>query len=162
MKEPSDRRTPELKIRRRRLPHWTLGGSVYFVTFRLVANPLTPSERRLVLDQIKSFDKRFYNVVAAVVMPDHVHMLLRPWPGIELSRIMKGVKGVSARKLNQARGSRGSVWLGEWWDRIVRDQNELVDKLDYMRHNPLKQGLTDDPDQYEGWFWNGKLDVDDE
>ena len=65
---------------------------------------------------------------------------------------MKGIKGVSARKLNQMRGTRGRIWQDEYFDRIVRDNGELLEKLRYMFHNPVERGLVDDPSQYDGWY----------
>ncbi len=147
-------REPELKTTRRRLPHWKLDGSVYFVTFRLVTKPLNAQERHLVLEHIKSGHDKFYCLVAAVVMPDHVHLILQPNPGMDLSRIMKGIKGVSARLLNQFRGTNGTVWQDESWDRILRDDAELDEKLNYMLHNPVKEGLVSDGWEYDGWFFN--------
>ena len=111
---------PELRITRRRLPHWQAEGSIYFITFRLARGVLTADERRLVLDHIKSGNAQFYHLIAVVVMSDHVHALMTLSWGMELSRVVKGIKGVSARLLNQMRGTRGAVWQDEWWDRIVR------------------------------------------
>src|SRR5216683_1208881 len=96
------------KIRRRNLPHWTLDGSTYFVTFRLKIGTLSLEERQLVIAHLLSGHEKFYQLAAAVVMPDHVHLLLCPLPGFTLSRIMKGIKGVSARKINQRRKSTGT------------------------------------------------------
>ena len=120
---------PELRITRRKLPHWQLEGSLYFVTFRLEHGTLTSDERQLVLDHVRSGHPGFYNLLAIVVMPDHVHMLLQPNEGMALPRIMRGVKGVSARLVNQRRGSRGQVWQDEWFDRIIRDDEEVHEKL---------------------------------
>jgi REP element-mobilizing transposase RayT len=161
-KEQMAERSTELTIKRRRLPHWTVDGSIYFVTFRLGTTPLSSGERALILDHIRSGHPRFYHLLAATVMPDHVHILLRPSEGISLSRIMKGLKGASARKLNHARSTRGRVWLDESWDRIVRDQKELLEKINYMLDNPYKLGLTDDPWTYEGWHWSGEADLEDD
>ena len=52
MADPPGNQQPELKIRRRRLPHWTLEGSVYFVTFRTLSRTLSAPERLPVLDHI--------------------------------------------------------------------------------------------------------------
>jgi hypothetical protein len=49
---------------RRHLPHWTLPGSAYYVTFHLAAGELTPAERRIVLDHVKSGHGRFYDLAA--------------------------------------------------------------------------------------------------
>ncbi len=69
---------------------------------------------------------------------------------------MKGIKGKTARLLNQGRRSKGSVWQAESFDRIVRDQAELDEKLEYMLNNPVKAGLTADPWNYAGWYFREK------
>lgn len=144
----------ELKITRRHLPHWTLDGSIYFVTFRSKVPPFEENERRIILEHIKGGDGKFYRCYAAVVMPDHVHLLIQPMNGYTLSRVMSGMKGVSAYKINHHRHTKGTVWQHESYDRIVRDGDEFDEKLNYMYNNPLKAGLTDDPSTYIGWFYN--------
>ncbi len=44
---------PILAITRRRLPHWTLPGSTYYVTFHLAVGELSPDERRIVLGHVR-------------------------------------------------------------------------------------------------------------
>jgi putative transposase len=150
----ADMSEPRLRIRRRNLPHWTLEGSTYFVTFRVAKGHLAENERRIVLDHIISGDGRFYIIGAAVVMPDHVHVLIRPLQGYDLSRIMKGIKGVSARKINASRGTKGTVWQDESWDRIVRDAEEFQEKLQYMANNRRKAELARSMDEYPYWYCN--------
>ena len=145
---------PKLQITKRRLPHWTLEGSVYFVTFRSARGNLSERERQMVLDHIRNYQTGLYDLGAAVVMPDHVHLLLMPRPGVTLSRIMKGIKGASAHKLNQSRDRTGQVWQDESWDRIIRDEAELQEKLQYMLHNPVKAGLVKTPDDYPACYFN--------
>ena len=147
---------PKLEKTRRRLPHWRLDGSTYFVTFRVAQGELPPPERKIVLDHLKSGATSYYTLVAATGMPDHVHVLLTPRSGTDLSRILKGVKGVSARLLNQSRSTHGHIWQDESWDRILRDQNELDEKLEYMLLNPVRKGLVEDPWEYDGWYYNEK------
>jgi len=146
----------DFQVKRRHLPHWTFTGAVYFVTFKLKKGQLSVQEQKLVLEHVRGGDKKYYELIAAVVMPDHVHILLKPNEGQILSGIMKGIKGVAARKINAARGACGPVWQGESFDRIVRNEKEFNVKLRYMFYNPLKKGLTLDPWSYHGWYAAGK------
>ncbi len=144
----------ELRKRRRQLPNWTLTGSMYFITFRLRATEFTPSERTLVLNHIRSGDALYYQLLACVIMPDHVHLLIRPKDGLGLSRITKGIKGASARLINEHRKTVGRIWQDESFDRIVRDAAEFDEKLVYMYNNPVKRALVANADDYEWWFVN--------
>lgn len=145
-----------LEFRKRNLPHWSSEGCTYFITFRLATHPLSADERQLVAAHIQAGNERFYRLAAAVVMPDHVHLLLRPLPGYDLSRIMKGIKGVSARLVNRSRQTTGQIWQNESWDRIVRDSAEFDEKLRSMADNPIKAGLAKSLDDYVGWCCNGE------
>ncbi len=147
-------REPELKITRRKLPHWTLEGAIYFVTFRVLTGVLTDEEMAITYEHIKKGNGRFYLVIALVVMPDHVHMLLKPLEKYDFSRIMKGTKGVSSRLINKHRNASGNVWQDESFDRIVRDLKELHEKINYMYMNPVKAGLIEGPDDYPFWSFD--------
>jgi putative transposase len=93
-------------------------------------------------------------LAAAMVMPDHTHLILKPRSGYNLSRITKGTKGVSAHCVNASRGATGSIWQDESWDRILRDFEELDEKLQYMIDNPVKKGLAGNGEEYDGWYFN--------
>lgn len=142
----------KLHVTRCHLPHWFRPGATYFLTVRLRARFLNEAEIKSMREQIVSGQGAFCDLIAVQVMPDHLHLLLRPRSGYSLSRIMKGIKGTLGRKLNKLRGTNGSVWQDESFDRMVRDQAELEEKLNYVFLNPVKAGLTDDPDAYPGWF----------
>jgi thiamine-phosphate pyrophosphorylase len=144
---------PQLKTYSRRLPHWRLDGATYFVTFRIRTGEFRPMERSVILDHVRAGDPKYYTLIAAVVMPDHVHLILRPGEGVELSRIMQGTKGVLAKKINDLRDVRGHVWQDESWDRIVRDQGELDEKVQYCLENSVKKGLAEDPWDYPWWYY---------
>jgi hypothetical protein len=133
-----------LKITRRRLPHWQLRGSTYYITFRVAGGILSPDEIQIVLSHIGSGDGKFYRLIAAIVMPDHTHAILRPVDAIDLTRIMKGIKGVTARLINQQRDTTAlSLWQDDSWDRILRDHDELTEKLNFMLNNPAEASLVE-------------------
>ncbi|MBI5178667.1 MAG: hypothetical protein HZA04_05355 [Nitrospinae bacterium] len=70
--------TNRLHITKRKLPHWQIGGSWYFITFRTKGLELPPEARSMVTDAILHDHKKRYELALAVVMPDHVHILMRP------------------------------------------------------------------------------------
>lgn len=137
---------PGLAMRRRNLPHWELGGSIYFLTFRIKDGYLSDDEIILVREYVKRGDPEFYTLLAATVMPDHVNMIICPKPGVSLARITKGVKGGTARLINDRRGERGALWQDESYDRIIRDEKELAEKMQYVFLNAVRKGLCED-----GW-----------
>src|SRR6266480_5545795 len=108
----------ELKKRHRHLPHWQLGGETYFITFRSKRGNLPPTALKQVIQNILHDHLKKYELFFAVVMPDHVHILLKPSqrkPGIwwSLADINRGIKGTSARFINQLLGTSGPVWQEE-------------------------------------------------
>jgi putative transposase len=153
-----------LQIRRGHLPHWQLGSGTYFVTFRSARGPLPERALALVKAQVIDGQGARYDLVFGVLMPDHVHLMLRPrerelgrwW---DLAVIMKGIKGGSARLINQALGTQGTVWQKESFDRLVRDEEEFQQNWQYMYFNPRKAGLVVDPEDYP-WFIRAACPLD--
>jgi len=76
-------------------------------------------------------------------MPNHVHALVEPLGESELSDLLKGIKGASARLVNQALGRSGVFWMDESYDRIVRNSKEYAYFLRYIRENPVKAQLAE-------------------
>jgi REP element-mobilizing transposase RayT len=97
----------------------------------------------------------------AVVMPDHVHMILTPFDEREgrwvpLAELLKSIKSFSASEVNESRGAQGSLWLDENFDRVIRNERDFHEKWDYIYHNPVTAGLVSQPEEYE-WFWQSGL-----
>ena len=143
----------ELTKRRRSLPHWPIGGRTYFVTFRTWSGVLNDAERQIVLQACLHWHGDRMQVHLVTVMPDHVHLLITPgkvsddsWHSIE--SLMHSIKSYSAHEIARARGQAGPVWQDEYFDRIVRDELEYVEKFNYMLMNPVKAGLVISAQEY--------------
>jgi len=141
-----------LEIHTRHLPHWTQEGAVYFITFNVASTNLNANEILIVRDHIASGHNKFYRLYAVQVMSSQVHLIIQPKPVYSLSRIMNGIKGVTSRLVNKSRSERGHLWRGESFDRIIRDEKELLEKMKYMYENPLKAGIVEESDNWSGWF----------
>jgi len=143
---------------RRRLPHYQKADRAIFVTFRkLIREPFAANARGVILQHCMHDDGIRFELHAAVVMPDHVHMLLTPmsdregWP-YALPAILKVIKGVSARSVNKLLGSCGPVWQDESFDHLLRSDESLAEKREYIRQNPVRAGLVARAEDYR-WLW---------
>jgi REP element-mobilizing transposase RayT len=149
-----------LQITRRNLPHWQEPGRVYFITWRCKDGGfLSPEERQITLEALQHWNRKKWTLYAAVVLPDHVHVLAQPLlrddeGAFDLGEILHSIKRFSARKINQARGNQGSLWQDERYDRIVRDEAEFLEKWQYIRNNPVKMGLASTSEDYP-WLYEG-------
>jgi len=116
-------------------------GSIYFVTWRLAKAqpPLHSEERTLVVDAVRHFDGQRYDLLAYVVMDDHVHVLVYPHPDYPLSQLLHSWKSYTARRLQRPRQRVVPVWQDEYFDRIVRDESDLIEKAEYILGNPVKR-----------------------
>ncbi len=144
-------------VRRRNLPHWEIGGSTYFITFRVKKVPLPPSGRQLVLNCCRYFDGQRYHLWCANVLPDHVHLLLTPLLCQEgqwypLAKILHSIKSYSALQVNKLMGRQGAFWLDESYDRIVRDEAEFLEKWQYIRTNAIKHGYCSSVEEWDGLY----------
>jgi REP element-mobilizing transposase RayT len=77
-----------------------------------------------------------YRLGPYVIMPNHVHALLRMLPGHELGDAMKAWKSVSARRIGKRLGRTGSFWTQEYFDHAVRSDESLARIVSYIRENP--------------------------
>ncbi len=94
---------------------------------------------------------------AAVVMPDHVHMVLTPLADEAgepraLSVVMNRIKGSSAHSINRALGRKGRVWQDESFDHVPRSDESARSKAEYICQNPLRAGLVTEGEVYR-WLW---------
>jgi len=137
---------------RRRLPHWRETDAVYFVTWRLAAGQeeMSPAERELVAAELHHRQGECYEIYAYVIMNDHIHVLVRPIGEQRLEKIIHSWKSFTAHSLQRGHGRRGRIWQEEYFDRVVRDQKEFAQKVDYIAGNRWKRWpeLVDYP-----WVW---------
>ena len=96
---------------------------------------------RLIENALLHFHNQRYELGAHCVMPNHVHVLVRPLPGHEPEEILKSWKSFTAREINRRLERSGSFWAQESCDTIVRDAAHLAKVLRYIGSNPAKAGI---------------------
>ena len=142
----------------RRLPHHQKFDEVLFVTFCTQARRDLPEvARSVVLGHCHHEHGSKLLLHAAVVMPNHVHLLLSllrndsGWP-YELKAILQSLKGSSAHSVNKLLKQAGPVWQEESFDHVLRSEESVKEKREYIRQNPVRRGLVRVPEDYP-WLW---------
>jgi len=98
-----------------------------------------------VVDTLKLFDSQRYELLAWCVMPNHVHVVLQLFPGVQLSTVVHSWKSFTAKQANRILNRSGTFWQREYYDRLMRDGNELDRAIAYVANNPIRAGLKDWP-----------------
>lgn len=156
--------------RRRRVEAWLDAGHGSCVLRR-------PEAAQCVVDTWRHFDGERYDLIAWVVMPNHVHVLVRVYEGVPLAIIVQSWKSHTARRIRPlmeeesraggqplpatmeekdgragARRSREQgVWVREYWDRYIRDERHFHMAVRYIHQNQAKAGLVR---MAEDWPWS--------
>jgi REP element-mobilizing transposase RayT len=143
---------------RRNLPHLQRPGGVYHITFSTRHRIALPEHVRgeIIRHCLHDHERRYW-LHAAVVMPDHVHLLLAPLKDARgatftLAEIMRALKGSSARTVNRILERSGALWQDESFDHILRSDEGVRATAEYICENPVTAGLVTDSDDYP-WLW---------
>ena len=156
-------------------------GHLHFITFSCYRRvPFLRSIRARntfvqILSEVR--DRYGFSLVGYVVMPDHIHLLIsEPAKGTP-STVIQVLKQRVSRRLRRKKRAPSGQWnlifasgedsLPRFWQRrfydfrmrailvarrnIVWSLKKRVEKLHYMRRNPLKRKLVDHP---KDWPWS--------
>src|SRR5947209_14935903 len=128
------------------------GGTYFFTAVTLGPRPIltTPLGRTCLRHVIRAVRaERPFEVVAIVLLPDHIHTIWRLPPGDEdystrwglikerftRSYVSGGGREGTATKSRRRHRER-SIWQRRFWEHLVRDEHELKRCADYIHWNP--------------------------
>ena len=150
-----------------RIPNWLPWEqqSVYFITFcverrrRVLANPGAWEICLRVFSRLNE-----WTTLAAIAMPDHLHVLLSPlerdasvaafskWFKRWFNEEYRGANSLVG--VSQKRPTTDAAW--QWqegcFDRLLRSDESLSDKWEYLRQNPVRAGLVGNPEDWPYQF----------
>jgi putative transposase len=110
-----------------------------------------------------------FELWAYVIMPEHVHLLIYPKPGVKVGEIIGKVKENTARTavayirthwphwlsritVHEGTHTRHRFWQpGGGFDRNVVDPAAVHPMIHYIHANPVRRGLVAKP---EDWHWS--------
>jgi len=92
----------------------------------------------------------YWTIRGAVIMPDHLHLLLTLRVRLPLGRTIARLKSKSKPALFVA----GLQWQGNYYEHRLRAEDSVETVLLYIFLNPFRTGLVSLSEIY-AWFWLG-------
>lgn len=143
----------KLELQRRIERHLDQGdGARYLQEQRIAA---------LVETALYYFDGERYQLLSWVIMPNHVHLLLRPMADHSLTEIMRSLKSYTAHEANKLLERTGKFWFEDYFDRYIRNADHYAAVVRYIENNPVKAGLCSAPEDWRygsAWWRNRNAD----
>ena len=131
-----------------RIPVWLRWEQsvIYFVTLCVAQRrPVLANEQTLNALQIATKKLQHWKVLAAIIMPDHLHAIVTPTTdrGAKLSDCSAALKRWLRQELHAS-----WHWQPGCFDRLLRSDESLHDKWLYLQENPVRAGLVS---RWEDW-----------
>lgn len=92
--------------------------------------------RDIIVKALDFWNNERYELLAYVIMPNHVHILLIPSSNDDIYSTIQFLKRFTAVNINRYLKRRGSVWESDIFDRMPRDNEEYNHYLEYIIDNP--------------------------
>ena len=105
---------------------------------------------QIVATALKCFEGIRYKLSAWCIMPNHVHVVVRPHANYELSKIVRSWKSFTSKEANKILKQTGVFWEREYFDHIIRSPEYLERTIEYVWKNPDMAGL-------KNWRWRWKV-----
>lgn len=134
------------------------GYSYYLTLVTQGRKPLLIDNIDLLRDAFRRSKERYdYAIEAIVVLPDHLHMIIRPSVAKEYSKIIRHIKrgfvyGLDQETKAQAkveishakyhRGHSG-IWQERFYEHTIRDEQDWLEKMEYIKNNPIKHNYVE-------------------
>ncbi len=88
----------------------------------------------------ESYIKTIPGIDKYVIMPNHIHMIIRKTGGRSLISDMRAFKSLVSKKTGE------SIWQDSYYDHVIRNSDDYLEKWEYIDENPTKWA----DDEYNG------------
>ena len=82
------------------------------------------------------------------LMPNHFHLLLKPEPGVSISRVLQSITVAHTWRHHKRHRSLGHVWQGRFKSPVIQEDEHFWTVLRYIEANPVRAKLVEDPSEY--------------
>ncbi len=137
-------------------------GYSYFLTL------VTHERKPILIDNIEHLRHAFkyskknydYTIDAIVILPDHLHMIITPKIITNIKRafvyrtVGRGIPTptssptIENTKINLSaskyKRKHAGIWQERYYEHTIRDEKDLLEKMEYIKHNPIKHELVEE------------------
>lgn len=121
-----------------------------------------PLVAEIVISNWLYFSGKMYDLISWVIMPNHVHLLIKEYLNNDISSIVKKWKSYTSKEIikisdhlkqdtdkyrykkieldNLIRSNK--IWQKSYWDHYIRNDEELYNTILYIDQNPVSAGLV--------------------
>ena len=143
------------------------GYSYYLTIVTHQRNPILIENIELLRESFRVSKRQYqYKIEAVVVLPDHIHLIIRPKIAKEYPHIIRTIKQHFSKYCDSSyyehleqsnsrwRAGYRAVWQKKYYEHTIRNEKDFLEKVTYMQNNPIKHGLVDDARewQYSSFF----------
>ena len=89
-------------------------------------------------------------IIGACLMPNHVHLVMRPLGDHDLAKWARWLFTAHARRYHKRHKTSGRVWQGRFKAFVIEHDTHLLTVLRYVERNALRAKLTT---RAENWEW---------
>ncbi len=102
-----------------------------------------------------------FQVIAICILPDHLHMLIKPDNIKDYPFIVKKFKAYFSKYVDisaidgyevsnsKIAKNEKDIWQRRYWEHTIRDTSDFEKHFDYIHYNPVKHGYIQDLQQWE-------------
>lgn len=110
---------------------------------------------KIVNESLHFYDQQNYDLYAFTIMSNHVHLVFRHLQesynvDLPVTGITKLIKSYTGKECNKLLGRNGKFWQAESFDKLIRDDKELENVIQYTINNPVKANLVS---RWEDWSY---------
>ncbi len=147
------------------------GYSYYLTLVTYRRQPILIDNIEILRDAFRRSKARYdYRIDAIVILPDHLHMIITPKAATDYSKIVTHIKRIfvyglvgrgtltpthaqTHRKatLSPAKYKRqhSGIWQERFYEHTIRDEKDWLEKVEYMRNNPVKHQWVEDAEAWK-------------
>lgn len=105
----------------------------------------------IIIDSLKWLEEKgSIQLIAYVIMPDHLHLLFQLGEKESLQKLMQSFGGFTGKAISKKLEHSRPVWQNTYYDRAIRNEEELYRTITYIQENPVKAGYVEEPGE---WPW---------